>query len=488
MSFVRNKFASRLRQMSIRSRLTVRYVAVLSLTLLAYGIFVNLLLVWNVWNMIDRDLAVEAQELYPKLNLRPGVPLAEHLDVLPDVSAILPPDTLAQVMGPDGQVVARSANFGPQLPRTDEGAVERALAGQPVYVTVHQQGLWLRVYLMPLTENGRVIGLLWAARSMQTLGAALDLLQALLVGIGLLALLSAGAWGWMLARNSLRPMDDLTRTAHAIGQTEDFARRVEYSGPPDEIGRLAATFNSMLASLQAAHQHTESALAAQRRFVADASHELRTPLTSLRGNAGILRQMLGHLPKPPADVVEILADMDDELARLSRLVDGLLVLARADAGQHLAKSPMDLGEVVAAAFRQAQKRPSQVSLHFESQSGVIVSGSADQLTQLILILLDNAMAYTPAGGQVTLRLRREGNNAALNVTDTGVGIDADDLHHIFERFYRGRAARAAVSDGSGLGLAIAHWIVEEHGGQIMARSEAGKGSSFTVNLPTVPPQ
>ena len=127
MSSVRNKLASRLRQMSIRSRLTVRYVAVLSLTLLAYGIFVNLLLVWNVWNMIDRDLAVEAQELYPKLNLRPGVPLAEQPAVLPDVSAILPPDTLVQVIGADGQVVARSANFGPQLPRTDEGAVERAL-------------------------------------------------------------------------------------------------------------------------------------------------------------------------------------------------------------------------------------------------------------------------------------------------------------------------------------------------------------------------
>lgn len=168
----------------------------------------------------------------------------------------LSPTEMVQVIGPDGRVVARSANLGAQMPPADEGEVQRALAGQPVYTIIHQPGLWLRIYLAPLTENGRVIGLLWVARSMQTLGAALDLLQTLLLGVGLLALLSAGAWGWMLARDTLRPVDDLTRTAHAIGQTEDFARRVKYSGPPDEIGRLAATFNSMLASLESAHRAT----------------------------------------------------------------------------------------------------------------------------------------------------------------------------------------------------------------------------------------
>jgi signal transduction histidine kinase len=337
-------------------------------------------------------------------------------------------------------------------------------------------------------EDGRVIGLLWVARSLETLGVALDRLQAILIGVGLLALLSAGAWGWRLARSSLRPVDEMTRAASDIGHTQDFSRRVAYTGPPDEMGRLAATFNEMLASLEAAHQRTESALAAQRRFVADASHELRTPLTSLRGNAGILRHVLSQLPAGPADTAGILADMDDELARLSRLVDGLLTLARADAGQHITKAPVDLSEIVMSVFRQAQGWPSRIMLHLESQERVVVSGNADHLTQLLLILLDNAIAYTPPGGQVTLSLKREGDDAMLDVTDTGIGIDPGDLPHIFDRFYRGRAARVAKGDGSGLGLAIARWIVDEHGGQIAVRSEVGKGSSFTIKLPAVSPQ
>lgn len=476
-------FLSRLRRMSIRSRLALQYAAVLSLTLLAYGIFVNVLLTWSVWDMIDRDLKVEAQELERTLNLRPDISLAAQSVTLPDVASSLPPDTLVQIIDAEGNVVARTINLQDRSALVGDRVLRQALAGNATYVTLERRGLWLRVYLMPLSRNGQIIGLVWIARSLEALGAALDRLQSLLLGVGVLALLSSGVWSKMLTRSALKMVDDLTRTAHRIAQTQDASQRVAYVGPPDEIGRLATTFNEMLTSLDSAQRRTESVLTAQRRFVADASHELRTPLTSLRGNVGILRRTLSTLSTMPADTLNILTDVDDELTRLSRLVDGLLTLARADAGQRIVKSPVDLGEIVQSVFRQTQNWTSPVALDLEIKDPVKVSGSTDHLTQLLLILLDNAIAYTPSGGKVTVSLRRENGDAVLSVADTGIGIDPDDVPHIFDRFYRSRAARVVRGEGAGLGLAIARWIVNEHGGQITVKSEVGKGSRFAVRFP-----
>lgn len=481
-----DRLVSRVRQLSIRSRLTLRYVAVLGFALLVYGGLVNVLLMWSVWSVIDRDLASETQALRLTLSLSPGLPLAEQQVALPDIGLTASPDALAQLIGPDGQVLASSANAGALPLPNDKRALDQALAGHTTYATLERRGLWLRVYLLPLVEEGRVVGVLWMARSLETLAVALDRLQAILVGVGLLTLLLAGAWGWRLACGALRPVDEMTRATRGIGHAQDFDRRVAYSGPRDELGQLAATFNKMLARLQEAHRHTEHALATQRRFVADASHELRTPLTSLRGNVGILRREFARVPAAPVEAVTILVDVEDALARLSRLVDGLLTLARADAGQHIARAPVDLDEVVSSAFRQAQALPSRATPRLECQEGVEVSGSADHLTQLLLILLENAIAYTPPGGQVILSLGREGDDAVLGVSDTGIGIDPGDLPHIFDRFYRGRAVRRARGDGSGLGLAIARWIVDEHGGRIAVSSEVGRGSRFTVRLPATP--
>lgn len=477
---------SRLQRLPIRTRLTLRYVVVLAFTLLVYGILVNVVLVWNAWALLDRDLTIAAQQVNARLEIRPEIPLADQPTLLPDTSHILSPDFLIQVIDPDGAIVARSANFGArELPR-QQGVLTQALAGKPTFTTLEWRGLWLRVYLLPLTESGQVIGVLWIARSMETLGNALDRLQMTLIGVGLGALILAGVWGWRLARGALRPVDEMTRIARAIEQSQDLTKRVPYRGPADELGRLAFTFNEMLASLQTAHERTANALAAQRRFAADASHELRTPLTSLRGNVGILRHALERWTGASSDAAGILRDLDDELARLSRLVDDLLVLARADAKQPIAKQPLDWSEIVRKMFQRIQNQHPPVALALDCQDRVNVVGNADHLSQLFFILLDNAMAYTPDDGRIAISLKRDENDATLSVRDTGIGVAAEDLPHIFERFYRTRAARVQRGDGAGLGLAIARWIVEEHAGQISASSEAGQGTVFAVQLPLAP--
>ena len=217
----------------------------------------------------------------------------------------------------------------------------------------------------------------------------------------------------------------------------------------------------------------------QRRFVADASHELRTPLTSIRGNVAFLRRDQGTIS--PQERAEALDDIAAEVERMARLVNDLLALARADAGQQLVRRPAALHEVVRDVFRGMQRTHPQHDLRLEQLDTAEVLGDADYLTQLLLILLDNATKYTRPGDRIMLSLARQNGTALVSVADTGPGITPEDLPHIFERFYRASTARA--TGGSGLGLAIAQWIVAEHGGQITVESAPGAGSRFTVSLP-----
>jgi signal transduction histidine kinase len=309
--------------------------------------------------------------------------------------------------------------------------------------------------------------------------APLGQLRLILAVMGGLSLVVAMVAGWLLAHTALQPIDRLAQAVQDIGAAQDFGRRVPHDGPRDEIGRLAVTFNEMLARLQLAYEKLNAALAAQRRFVADASHELRTPLTSLRGNIGFLRRVVDM---EPTDRDAALADVASEVERMSRLVSDLLTLARADAGQHLPRKYVELAPLVREVARQAC---------FLSEGGVdvmlgqvdeaAVQGDPDHLKQLLLILTDNAVKYTPEGGQVRLAALRDNGHLRLEVADSGMGISAEDQARIFERFYR--ADRARPPGGAGLGLAIARWIAEEHGGSISVSSRPGEGSLFVVDLP-----
>jgi signal transduction histidine kinase len=297
------------------------------------------------------------------------------------------------------------------------------------------------------------------------------------VGSGL-TIIAAFGIGWILAGTALRPINQITQTAQTIGAERDFDRRVDYTGPNDEIGQLATTFNAMLTELQAGYRQVEQTLLAQRRFVADASHELRTPLTTLRGNIGLLQR------EPPISLEDrkaVLADMVLECERLIRLVHNLLALARSDAGRPLRSEPVLIKPLVEEVCRQARLLDPTRQIHCETLLDARVKGDPDALKQVLLVLLDNALKFTPPQGRIEFSVRANNGNVDINVCDTGPGIGADVLPHIFERFYRIDTSR--TGGGAGLGLSIAKSLIEAQHGRIAVESQEGAGSTFTITLP-----
>lgn len=471
---------------SLRLRLWLWNAAMLGLLLAVFVIGVYGLLARSLSAEIDRSLADRAQQVNNSLQ-RSGRPGLTGRVVVPPPDNFATADTFVQVADLAGAVVGASENLGTTnlpLPAAD---LNRLRNGQATYRSIRVHGEQLRLFTAPLLLNGEPIGVLQVARSFQVREQALARLRRY-AGLGAAAALLLSAVGTLLvAGRALSPLQNLIATAQAVAFSGDLRRRVTPPASEDEVGRLAVTFNRMLDRLEAsdselrrAYERLEGALEAQRRFVADASHELRTPLTTIRGNAGLLRQ---YADITPEDRSEALAQISQESERMSRLVQDLLTLARADAGQHLSHLPVDMTKLTRQVAGQARPLGGPGRVQVEAEP-VTVLGDQDALHQLLLILLDNALKYTPPDGSVTVRLQRRGAEAVLTVSDTGVGISEEDLPHIFERFYR--ADRARQAGGTGLGLAIARWIAHEHSGLISARSRLGHGSVFEVRLPTLP--
>ena len=291
-------------------------------------------------------------------------------------------------------------------------------------------------------------------------------------------LLAALAAGWLISGRALRPLKTVADTADSIARTHDLKRRLPPASRKDEIGLLSASFNRMLEQVEAANQQLAVALEAQRRFVADASHELRTPLTTIWGNAGLLAYGPGVTDEIRAAAAR---DIASESERMSRLVEHLLTLAQADAGQHLALVPVALRPQIESVCRQAQSMHPDRTFRSVGLTDASVQADEDAITQLLWILVDNAVKFTQPGGRVELGLRQQDSVALLTVADDGTGIPPGDLGRIFERFYQ--ASEARTNKGAGLGLSIARWIVEEHHGTVSARNNDGPGATFTVTLP-----
>lgn len=279
--------------------------------------------------------------------------------------------------------------------------------------------------------------------------------------------------GTVIAGRALRPVATLTATAAGIARARTFERRVPVGNQADELGRLGTTFNVMLDSL-------EQAFRAQQRFVSDASHELRAPLTVIQAN---LEFVEGHPGLPNEARREALREAGREASRLATLVGDLLALARADAGVELQRRPVELDRVLLDALADARHLARGQALQVEELEPVEIQGDPDRLKQLVLILLDNAIKYTPAPGAISLSLWRRDEQAELIVRDEGVGIRASDLEHVFERFYRADPARSRDPGGTGLGLPIARWIARQHGGDVTLDSAPDLGTTATVRLP-----
>jgi two-component system heavy metal sensor histidine kinase CusS len=303
-----------------------------------------------------------------------------------------------------------------------------------------------------------------------------ELRTVLLTAVPVVLFLSGGL-GYVLARKALAPMERLRRSTKEIN-AERLDRRLPIINPHDELGRLTETFNDMIGRL-------ERSFAEIRRFTADASHELRTPLTAIRTETEVA------LAKPLslAEHQQLLGSILEECSRLTRLTDQLLVLAREDAHAACqAQEPVELAALIGDVTETMQPLAEVKALHLRVTANrkAWVNGDAARLREVFFNLLDNAIKYTPKGGEVEIQVDHQNTEAVVVVRDTGIGIPTEHLAHVFDRFYRVDKARSRAEGGTGLGLSIAQSTIVAHGGRIELTSIPGRGTTCTVRLPAEP--
>lgn len=454
--------------MSLRLRLTLLYATLTGGILLVFAAAVIYVFNAVLVNQIDNTLANTVKVIVG------GVTVNWIDEVKVDPAAIeLSSDVYVQIWGVDNKLQTGL--------RTLEGFSDRPfdpngfLLDKPVYRNIQAGSQSLRVVSVPLVRNGHRVATLQVAVSLSVVDAARVGLERTLAFILVVAVLIAGNAAWLTLGQTLKPLKNIAETAEQINRADDLSRRIPYDGQPDdEIGSLVASFNQTLERL-------EILFTSQQRLLADVSHELRTPLTVIKGNADLMRRMKS-LDE------ESLTSIDQEAGRLSRLVGGLLLLAQAESGKlALVEKPVELDLLVTEVFQEMSiLAGNRIRLHLNEIDQVIVNGDRDRLKQVFINLVANAIQYTPTGGEVFISLEKIKDQARLICRDTGPGIPAEDLPHIFERFYRAEKSRTrGRSTGFGLGLSIANWIVERHGGRIEVNSKEGEGTAFAIWLPAI---
>jgi len=458
---------------TLRARLTLWYTALLSGMLMILGTTALVLLDRGLRENVDASLQSVARSIVnsTRLSARPGMDLDDTL------RSALPPAlterffSLLDPFGrPDPRIVPRNRV---QLPLSPE-ALRNAEQGRETYQTLTLPGVSaspVRMLTLPVIEQGHIIHLVQVGMPLESAETARSHFLFILLGLTPIALASAAVGGWFLARRALAPVDDMVEATRKI-EAEDLSRRIETTESNDELGRLAAVLNDMLARL-------ERSFTAVRHFSADAAHELRTPLTILKGEIEVaLRSSHSE-----AEYQRVLSSCLEEVDRLSALVQDLLFLARSDSNNvTVAKVPVNLTEVLTDVSSSLRALAETAEVNFSLAAGLPlwVHGNASMLFRLIFNLGENAITYTPAQGSVSISLKQNGQEAFLEVSDTGPGIPADEQDRIFDRFYRGDPARSR--GGTGLGLALARSIVLLHHGRIAVESTMGKGSCFRVVL------
>ncbi len=454
-----------MRALSLRARLTLVYLAAVALTFAVVSLAVRQALQARLTSALDQELqrgAASAALVTADVGLDNAAELSRRLnsaspaDVQASESADLASALfLVTVWTPGGKPVAA-------VP----AGLEQLLALQPNGTrTVSAAGLALRVYTTTLPSGVHI----QAAEPASRVSGPIAEVRRTTLFVGAAVLPLVLALNYWLAGRGLKPLEDVSAFAAQV-RAGDLRRRLQGGRRPPEVQRLADAFDAMLARL-------DLAFSQQRRFIGDVSHELRTPLTALRGGIDVLLMT----PDLRPETREQLEEMSAECARLVNVTQNLLGLAQAETGRVPITEPVELEEVCFEAVRQARLIRPDVTVDVTRFAPVVVSGDAALLSRMIVNLLDNAVHVSREGGAITLALSQSPAGARIDIHDAGPGIAAEEMPHLFERFYSGRARRGR--GGMGLGLAIVRWIATAHGGDVVATNDPSGGAVFTVTLP-----
>jgi heavy metal sensor kinase len=459
---------------SVRTRLTLWYAGVLALSLIAFALISYYAAAAIFYERQDESLRSTAQTVASAYleELEEAGSVAKASQIV--LAELVFPNRYVEVTDNSGTAIAWSKNFtvnGIAIPATTlNNARQRSVS----FVSING----LRVAVVPLSGTSE-LGFAAVAEPLSVIDEGLRRLRRdFFAGVPLVLLL-ASAGGYFLARKSLSPIESMNQQTQRI-TAQRLSSRLNVSDSRDELGRLATTINDLLTRL-------ETSFNEQQRFIADASHELRTPLAVLRGETEVALTKRRTID----EYQESLSLIKDEAEQLSRIVENLFILARQPvaAPTALLKEPLSLNDVVRDCARAAQVLAVRKGVQLKSDknsTSIELRGDDELLKRMMLNLLDNAVKYTPAGGEILVALARQNGNAQIVVQDTGIGIPPAEQPHVFDRFYRVDKARSRALGGAGLGLSIARWIVEAHGGTIDVTSVPGRGSKFTVELPLSP--
>jgi heavy metal sensor kinase len=465
-----------MKRLNIRLRLTLWYGAVLVVVLTAFGGAVYLMMRHGLLARTDVELDGELQEMIDDI---------EMTEDWPELAARWSRRFARfggyefQVSGVSGRALARSNQFAahglpvPSIPQSLQRLDFESVSLGARSIDLGPQGRWRVIAQLLPGRGGPVV--VQVAATLAPVNHELEELLAVLLLTGPLALAGALGGGYLLARTALAPVDRMAAAADQITASR-LDRRLEVPNPDDELGRLARTLNGMIGRLQQSFEEI-------RRFTGDAAHELRTPLAVMRNAAEVALR----LPRDSEQYRAVLEEMLEEIERLTRLSEQLLFLYREDARlvpmsresvrlDELVQDVADHLRVVAAERRQ--------TIAVDSSGPCAVLGDEDRLRRLLFNLLDNAIKYTKEGGAIRVRSAQFSDKVRVVVADNGIGITADHIPHIFDRFYRVDPARGRIAtEGIGLGLAICRSIVEAHGGCIEVESEIDRGTQVTFTLP-----